>query len=58
MDIQSQSVQKKGTQHNGSITVIFQSILLKLVELGVKVLNDTHTKNQVDRLIRTCYMRH
>ena len=37
---------KNGTLLNGSITVIFQPISIKLAELNVKVLNDTHTKKK------------
>ena len=39
---------KNGTLLNGSITVIFQPISLKLTVFVVKTLNDTHTKFQLN----------
>ena len=45
--------QKKNRhQLNGSITVIFQLISIKLAELVVQPMCDTHTKFQVDRFTR------
>ena len=58
ISVHTECPKKNGTKLNGSVTVIFQLISLKLARLNVKVLNDTHTKNQVNRPIRTCCMRH
>ena len=44
---------KNRHQLNGSITVIFQLISIKLAELVVQPMCDTHTKIQVDSLTRT-----
>ena len=42
--------EKNGTQINGYKTVTIYSNLLKLTEYNVKILNDSHNKNQVNRL--------
>ena len=41
---------KNGYRVNGYKTVITSAIQLKFAEHNVKVLNDTHTKNQVNRI--------
>jgi len=50
--------QKNGTQVNGYNFVTADSKYLKLCRHKVKILNDKHAKNQVNRTRRTCFTRY
>ena len=58
LNMNTRWAKKSGTQLNGSITAIFQPISLKFAVLVVQPFCDTHTKNQVNPMIRTCSMRY
>ena len=49
---------KNGTQVNGYNFVMAYSYFLKFRIHKVKVLNDKHTKNQVNRTRKTCFTRY